>query len=67
VTRMLDRVGTFRGYPKAIRTDQGPVFTSRAGAGHRQQSPKCIPTGRLSENTVAAKQRERRSALFLKF
>jgi putative transposase len=30
VTRMLDQVGQFRGYPKAIRTDQGPEFTSRA-------------------------------------
>ena len=30
VTRMLDRVGRFRGYPRAIRTDQGPEFTSRA-------------------------------------
>ena len=30
VTRVLDRVGQFRGYPKAIRTDQGPEFTSRA-------------------------------------
>ena len=30
VTRLLDQVGQFRGYPKAIRTDQGPEFTSRA-------------------------------------
>ncbi len=30
VTRVLDQVGQFRGYPKAIRTDQGPEFTSRA-------------------------------------
>ena len=30
VIRMLDQVGQFRGYPKAIRTDQGPEFTSRA-------------------------------------
>jgi putative transposase len=30
VTRMLDAVGQFRGYPRAIRTDQGPEFTSRA-------------------------------------
>jgi len=30
VTRVLDRVGQFRGYPRSIRTDQGPEFTSRA-------------------------------------
>jgi len=30
ITRVLDQVGQFRGYPKAIRTDQGPEFTSRA-------------------------------------
>ena len=30
VARALDQVGQFRGYPKAIRTDQGPEFTSRA-------------------------------------
>jgi putative transposase len=28
VTRVLDRAARFRGYPKAIRTDQGPEFTS---------------------------------------
>ena len=30
VTRLLDRAATFRGYPKAIRTDNGPEFTCRA-------------------------------------
>ena len=30
VTRILDQVATFRGYPRAIRTDQGPEFTGRA-------------------------------------
>jgi putative transposase len=29
VTRMLDRATTFRGYPKEVRTDNGPEFTSR--------------------------------------
>lgn len=28
VTEQLDRVGTFRGYPTAIRTDGGPEFQS---------------------------------------
>jgi putative transposase len=30
VTRLLDRAATFRGYPNAVRTDNGPEFTSRA-------------------------------------
>jgi putative transposase len=30
VTNVLDRIAQFRGYPGAIRTDQGPEFTSRA-------------------------------------
>jgi putative transposase len=30
VTRMLDEAARFRGYPKAIRTDNGPEFTARA-------------------------------------
>ncbi|KUJ82701.1 transposase, partial [Microbulbifer sp. ZGT114] len=30
VARTLDAIAAFRGYPKAIRTDQGPEFTSKA-------------------------------------
>lgn len=30
VTRVLDQAARFRGYPKAIRTDQGPEFTGKA-------------------------------------
>ena len=30
VTRLLDRVATFRGYPQAVRTDNGPEFTCRS-------------------------------------
>ena len=30
VTRLLDQAATFRGYPAAVRTDNGPEFTSRA-------------------------------------
>ena len=30
VTRLLDRAAIFRSYPLAARTDNGPVFTSRA-------------------------------------
>jgi putative transposase len=30
VTRLLDQAAVFRGYPSAVRTDNGPEFTSRA-------------------------------------
>ena len=30
VTRLLEQAGQFRGFPAAMRTDQGPEFTSRA-------------------------------------
>ena len=30
VTRLLDEAAKFRGYPRAIRTDNGPEFTARA-------------------------------------
>ena len=30
VVRTLDGIAAFRGYPKAVRTDQGPEFTGRA-------------------------------------
>lgn len=30
VVRVLEQVARFRGYPQAVRTDQGPEFTSRA-------------------------------------
>lgn len=30
VTRILDQAAIFRGYPDAVRTDNGPEFTSRA-------------------------------------
>ncbi|MDP2380772.1 MAG: IS3 family transposase [Pseudohongiella sp.] len=30
VTRLLDQAALFRGYPRAVRTDNGPEFTSRA-------------------------------------
>ena len=30
VTRLLDQAAMFRGYPSAVRTDNGPEFTSRA-------------------------------------
>ena len=37
VTRLLDQAARFRGYPKAVRTDNGPEFTSRAFLGWAQR------------------------------
>jgi putative transposase len=36
VTRLLDQAAIFRGYPLAVRTDNGPEFTSRAFMGWAQ-------------------------------
>jgi len=36
VTRLLDQAARFRGYPAAVRTDNGPEFTSRAFIGWAQ-------------------------------
>jgi len=36
VTRLLDQAARFRGYPRAVRTDNGPEFTSRAFMGWAQ-------------------------------
>ena len=33
VLRLLDQAAQFRGYPRAVRTDQGPEFTSRRSWG----------------------------------
>jgi putative transposase len=37
VTRLLDQAAQFRGYPQAVRTDNGPEFTSRAFMTWAQQ------------------------------
>jgi putative transposase len=37
VTRILDQAALFRGYPRAVRTDNGPEFTSRAFIAWTQQ------------------------------
>ena len=53
VARVLEAIGKFRGLPRAIRTDQGPEFTSRAldrwayGCGI---DLKLIAAGRPTEN-----------------
>lgn len=41
VTRVLERVGQFRGYLEGLRTDQAPEFTSRALLARRMASA-CI-------------------------
>ena len=39
VTRLLDQAACSRGYPQAIRTDNGPKFVSRALLGWLQPHP----------------------------
>lgn len=53
VARALDRAARFRGYPKAVRTDQGPEFTSRAldqWAYAKGVTLKLIQAGKPTQN-----------------
>lgn len=53
VVRVLDRAALFRGYPKAIRTDQGPEFTSRVfdqWAYDKGVKLKLIQAGKPTQN-----------------
>ncbi len=53
VTRGLDEMARFRGYPKAIRTDQGPEFTGKAldqWAYQRDIKLKLIQPGKPTQN-----------------
>jgi len=53
VTRVLDRIAQFRGYPKAIRTDQGPEFTGKAldlWAYRHSVELKLIQAGKPTQN-----------------
>ena len=53
VTRALDEMARFRGYPKAIRTDQGPEFTGKAldqWAYQRDIKLKLIQPGKPTQN-----------------
>ena len=53
VTRVLEQIGQFRGLPRAIRTDQGPEFTSRAldrWAYERGIDLKLIAAGKPTQN-----------------
>ena len=53
VTRALDEMARFRGYPKAIRTDQGPEFTGKAldqWAYQRNIKLKLIQLGKPTQN-----------------
>jgi len=52
-TRILDQAACFRGYPKAVRTDNGPEFTSRAFMAWAQQhgvEHPLIQSGRPMQN-----------------
>ena len=53
VTRVLDQAARFRGYPKAIRTDQGPEFTGKAldqWACRHSVQLKLIQAGKPTQN-----------------
>ena len=53
VTHVLEQIGQFRGLPGAIRTDQGPEFTSRAmdrWAYGRGVNLKLIAAGKPTQN-----------------
>lgn len=53
VTRILDEVATFRGYPAAVRTDQGPEFTGKAldqWAHQHRVALKLIQPGKPIQN-----------------
>ena len=53
VTRVLDQVARFRGYPNAIGTDQGPEFTGRAldqWANKHNVQLKLIQPGKPTQN-----------------
>jgi putative transposase len=53
VSRVLAQIGQFRGLPKAIRTDQGPEFTSRAldcWAYAQRVDLKLIAAGKPTQN-----------------
>ena len=55
VTRILDRIALFRGYPSAIRTDQGPEFTGKA-LDYNELCPH-FSLGQLPPNAFAAANR----------
>jgi len=53
VVSVLERIGQFRGLPRAIRTDQGPEFTSRVmdrWAYAKQIDLKLITAGKQTQN-----------------
>lgn len=54
VTRLLDQAALFRGYPAAVRTDNGPEFTSRAFIAwtieHRVSRHLLIEPGKPMQN-----------------
>ncbi len=62
VVRLLDQTAQFRGYPLAIRTDQGPEFTSRAfmawatarGVRHLLNDAGCRPRTPTSRASTAS-------------
>ena len=53
VAELLDRIAQFRGYPQAVRTDQGPEFTCRTfdqWAYAHGVTPMLIQAGKPTQN-----------------
>ena len=53
VAELLDRVSQFRGYPQAVRTDQGPEFTCKTfdqWAYEHGVTPLLIQAGKPTQN-----------------
>jgi putative transposase len=53
ISRVLDQAATFRGYPDAVRTDQGPEFTGKAldqWAYRNNVEIKLIQAGKPTQN-----------------
>ena len=53
MAELLDRVSQFRGYPDAVRTDQGPEFTCKAfdqWAYEHGVTPLLIEAGKPTQN-----------------
>ncbi len=57
VTRALDEMARLRGYPKAIRTDQGPEFTGKA-LDQWAYRLKLTQSGKPTQNAFIVIQRQ---------
>ena len=58
VTRLLEQAGQFRGFPDAVRTDQGPEFTSRAFMAWAHSRASAPPAQRRGQPDAERLHRE---------